>query len=193
MSQPQFSREFFIELGLTPFQMNAIWAKQNAELAVPELDIQAPPVSVNVPVVEPELESINAPVSAPVSSVASQLTPQANAETVNALLIGPQLAALSQPDTQESKLWQAILSAMGWQSLKVRVCSLEDYQTEDRCQDLLDWVVDSGVEQVFAMAQQAPVIEMLAEGLEVVYLPSLAEMLVSPQAKKQGYLTLMGG
>lgn len=51
----------------------------------------------------------------------------------------------------------------------------------------IEEVIDLGVETVFAFDENSPLIEQLEEGLQVVFLPSLDEMLQRAQAKRETF------
>ncbi len=51
----------------------------------------------------------------------------------------------------------------------------------------IEEVIDLGVETVFAFEESSPLIEQLEEGLQVVFLPSLDEMMQRGQAKRETF------
>lgn len=59
--------------------------------------------------------------------------------------------------------------------------------TDDAVFASIEEVIDLGVETVFAFEENSPLIEQLEEGLQVVFLPSLDEMLQRPQAKRETF------
>lgn len=89
------------------------------------------------------------------------------------------------------QLWENILLAFGWQESEVEFFDAATMVTEESLFDCMEAVMELPIDQVFVMVDEHPIIEMLQEGLEVVQLPSLDEMLDDPYAKQRFYQSVI--
>lgn len=89
------------------------------------------------------------------------------------------------------RLWENIQCALEWQESQVHFFNASTMTSEDSYLACVDEIMLLSVDQVFVMLDDHPVIDMLQEGVEVVRIPSLDEMLEDPYAKQQFYQTLM--
>ena len=89
------------------------------------------------------------------------------------------------------QLWENILLAFGWQEPEVEFFDAATMVTEESLFDCMEAVMELPIDQVFVMVDEHPIIEMLQEGLEVVQLPSLDEMLDDPYAKQRFYQSVI--
>lgn len=104
------------------------------------------------------------------------------------ILIGSGLSQIwQQPDQQTWSLWQAIIAFHVGAEQGVLYYDTDLLQTEQAMFDVVEHMIELGVEQVFSMDAEHEINEMLAEGLQLVPIPSLDAMLEQPSLKRVLY------
>lgn len=90
------------------------------------------------------------------------------------------------------QLWENIQQAFGWQEQDVQFFDADNLASEEAVMACVEEVIDLQVEQVFLMLDEAhSLYEILSEGVEVIQLPSLNEMLENPYAKQSFYQAMV--
>lgn len=120
-------------------------------------------------------------------------TPQAEAEHQAApvVWIGSGMNAIWQNEmAPEWHLLTNLLTAFN-RSTELMVFDTDELVTEESVWAALEEVIDSGAEHVFTTNAAHELVEQLSEGVEVLSVPRLDELLASPALKKQLYRLLL--
>lgn len=108
------------------------------------------------------------------------------------VLIGSGLSSIwQQADHQAWWLWQSILTFHFGSEEAVVFYDTDALQTEQAMFDVVEHLIELGCEQVFSMDPDHELNEMLAEGLQVIPLPSFEMMLEQPNLKRVFYERLI--
>lgn len=104
------------------------------------------------------------------------------------VVIGPALDEIWENEESHAwLLWQNIMQAFGWDESQIVYYDLNNLAFEEAVYTTLEEVIDLGVEWVLTMDSEHPVSEQLADGVHVVEVPDLEQMLGDPYAKKSFY------
>ncbi|WP_153001067.1 hypothetical protein [Thiomicrospira sp. XS5] len=104
------------------------------------------------------------------------------------VLVGAGLDDIWQNETSvQWALMLNILKAFQLSEEQLRFFDTAHAVTDEAVFASIEEVIDLGVETVFAFEESSPLIEQLEEGLQVVFLPSLDEMLQRGQAKRETF------
>lgn len=87
------------------------------------------------------------------------------------------------------KLWQNMANVFGWQVENTWFLAPENYPSEEACFALLEEVMAQPIELAI-VSESHPLKEMLSEGLQVIEVSSLEDLIESPNLKKELYLKL---
>lgn len=108
------------------------------------------------------------------------------------VLIGAGLSNIwQQTDHQAWWLWQSILKFHFGSEEAVVFYDTDALQTEQAMFDVVEHLIELGCEQVYSMDTDHELNEMLAEGLQVIPLPSFEMMLEQPNLKRVFYERLI--
>ncbi|MDG6774070.1 hypothetical protein QCB45_06980 [Thiomicrorhabdus sp. ZW0627] len=194
MANPKFSAGLFEEMGGT------IWVAR-PDYFENQTDIKQSPASLDVETVEhcDTASTIIAPdeVQAEPSCVAEvSFTPEgqsAQGQTLNGLvLIGSGLNSIWEDENRlEWQLWLNICEALGWPEDQVAYYDTDALISEEMLFSTIEEIVESGVERVLSMQPYSELSEQLSEGLQVIEVPSLQDMLFDPYAKQSFYQSVM--
>lgn len=88
-----------------------------------------------------------------------------------------------------TKLWQDVLHVHFSRTSPI-VFGLSDLKTDEQCYELVDQIIEWDIEALFMFGHHELMIELLSEGVELVRLPSMEELLDTPVAKQRCYATL---
>lgn len=88
-------------------------------------------------------------------------------------------------------LWQAIMAFHLNSPEQMLFFDTHSLQDEERQFEVLDQVIETGVEQVFTMDADHPINDMLIEGTQLVVLPHFEQLLEQPSLKREVYLALL--
>lgn len=108
------------------------------------------------------------------------------------VLIGAGLSKFwQQADHQAWWLWQSILKFHFGSEESVLFYDLDELQTEQAMFDVVEHLIEIGCEQVYSMDSDHELNQILAEGLQVIPLPSFEMMLEQPNLKRVVYERLI--
>lgn len=88
-----------------------------------------------------------------------------------------------------TKLWQDVLHVHFSRASPI-VFGLADLKTDEQCYELVDQIIEWDIEALFIFGHHELMTEVLSEGVELVRLPSIEELLDTPVAKQRCYATL---
>ena len=174
-------------------------------------DLRLNPSSNQSLSLSPDLESNSAPQtsakveatvemdSETLSSTGSGREPEMDCEamivpegSVSKVFIASGIDSLLDDETSlQAVLWQNIQKAFGWYEIELQLVDVAFIASESAMMNAVDEIIGLNVDQVFVMLDEHPIIEILQEGVELIPLPSLDEMLDDPYAKQQFYQTIM--
>lgn len=176
--------DFLNTLGLTTWQARpGYFAKSvtrtepvaNSIVTEGEVMTAAPNTEPEVNLAVSEAEMASAPVETPAPKVAF-------------VLVGAGLDDIWQNESAvQWVLMLNILKAFGLSEEQLRFFDTAHAVTDEAVFASIEEVIDLGVETVFAFEESSPLIEQLEEGLQVVFLPSLDEMMQRGQAKRETF------
>lgn len=176
--------DFLNTLGLTTWQARpGYFAKSvtRTEPAANSISLEAeamtaaPSTEMEVNSVVSEAEMASAPVETPAPKPAF-------------VLVGAGLDDIWQNESAvQWGLMLNILKAFGLSEEQLRFFDTAHAVTDEAVFASIEEVIDLGVETVFAFEESSPLIEQLEEGLQVVFLPSLDEMMQRGQAKRETF------
>ncbi len=176
--------DFLNTLGLTTWQARpGYFAKSvtrmgpaaNSIVTEGEEMTAAPNTEPEVNSVVSEAEMASAPVETPASKAAF-------------VLVGAGLDDIWQNESAvQWVLMLNILKAFGLSEEQLRFFDTAHAVTDEAVFASIEEVIDLGVETVFAFEESSPLIEQLEEGLQVVFLPSLDDMMQRGQAKRETF------
>jgi predicted RNase H-like HicB family nuclease len=176
--------DFLNTLGLTTWQARpGYFAK-----SVPRTEPAANSISLEAEAMTaaPNTESeVNSVVSEAEMASAPVETPAPKAAFV---LVGAGLDDIWQNESAvQWALMLNILKAFGLSEEQLRFFDTAHAVTDEAVFASIEEVIDLGVETVFAFEESSPLIEQLEEGVQVVFLPSLDEMMQRGQAKRETF------
>lgn len=134
---------------------------------------------------------IDPPVEVVASTVAQQAAVEPSLQNVRVFIASGVDEIWQNEESLAWQLWENILQAFGWDESEVEFFDAATMVSDESLQDCMEMIMELSVDQVFVMLDEHPVIEMLQEGLEVVCLPSLDEMLDNPYAKQRFYQSVI--
>lgn len=127
-----------------------------------------------------------------VSSMPVERPNQAAAEQAAIVLLG---AGLNSIWEDESKLeWQLLMNicrALGWSEEALAFFDTDALISDEAVFTTMEEVIDLGVEWVLSMDSEHSISEQLAEGVQVLEVPGLEQMLSDPYAKQSFYQTIV--
>lgn len=179
-----FDEAFLAQLGVQPWQL-----RSGAEIKTPEPKPKEP-----LEVVEPlpEVETPANQATEKTEWVEPEQTSLSKPDMLPFILIGEGLDAIWQDETQlEWLLLQNIAKALSWDIEKLHYFDTAHIVSEDAIFATLEEVMEMEVNLVLSMDMESSLSEHLQEGLQVLALPNLSEMLADSYAKKQSYSILM--
>lgn len=108
------------------------------------------------------------------------------------VLLGTGLNAIWQnQDNQAWSLWQAMIHQHLDSIESLVFYDTEHLISEEQQFDVLESIIELGVETVFSMDAEHPINEALAEGVQLVVIPSFDQLLDQPLLKRDVYQALM--
>jgi len=108
------------------------------------------------------------------------------------LLFGEGLNNIWQAEGNQAwLLWQSIIAFHLDSPEQMLFFDTQSFTNEDQQFDVLEQVIETGVEQVFTMDAEHPINEMLIEGAQLVVLPHFDQLLEQPSLKRDVYLALI--
>jgi hypothetical protein len=107
-------------------------------------------------------------------------------------LIGPGLTKIWQDERQQAwLLWRAMADYHFAGVDAVRFFDTDALHDEAAIEQVVEQVIESGVDWVFSMDAEHPLHQQLAEGLAVVVLPHFEALIAQPLLKRDAYLRLL--
>lgn len=104
------------------------------------------------------------------------------------ILLGQGLSSIWEDEEYlEWRLLQNICTAMQWSENDLMMFDTDLLSTEEACYDVVEEVLALGSGVVLSMHMEHHASELLADGLEVLEVPSLEQMLWDPYAKQTFY------
>lgn len=176
--------DFLNTLGLTTWQARPGYFAKSVPRTEPAANSISPEAEAMTaaPSTEPE---VNSAVSEAEMASAPVETPASKAAFV---LVGAGLDDIWQNESAvQWVLMLHILKAFGLSEEQLRFFDTAHAVTDEAVFASIEEVIDLGVETVFAFEESSPLIEQLEEGLQVVFLPSLDEMMQRGQAKRETF------
>ncbi len=176
--------DFLNSLGLTTWQARPGYFAKSVPRTEPAANSISPEAETMTaaPSTEPE---VNSAVSEAEMASAPVETPAPKAAFV---LVGAGLDDIWQNESAvQWVLMLNILKAFGLSEEQLRFFDTAHAVTDEAVFASIEEVIDLGVETVFAFEESSPLIEQLEEGLQVVFLPSLDEMMQRGQAKRETF------
>lgn len=178
--------DFLNTLGLTTWQARPGYFAKSVPRTEPAANSISPEAEAMgaAPNTVPEAE-VNSVVSEAEMASAPVETPAPKAAFV---LVGAGLDDIWQNESAvQWVLMLNILKAFGLSEEQLRFFDTAHAVTDEAVFASIEEVIDLGVETVFAFEESSPLIEQLEEGLQVVFLPSLDEMMQRGQAKRETF------
>ena len=112
--------------------------------------------------------------------------------TKSLVIIGSGLNSIWEDESKlEWQLLQNICQSLGWLEESLSFFDTDLLISEDATYATMEEVIDLGVEWVLSMDSEHPVSEQLAEGVQVVDVPDLDQMLSDPYAKQSFYQSVV--
>lgn len=109
-------------------------------------------------------------------------------ESGSIVLLGVSLNSIFQDETKpEWLLMQNICQAFGWTEEQLRFFDTDVLASEESIFTTMEEIIEIGVEWVLSMDSDHPITEQLCEGVHVVEVPDLEQMLSDPYAKQTFY------
>lgn len=110
------------------------------------------------------------------------------AEPNSIVVLGASLSSIFQDESKsEWLLMQSICHAFGWTEEQLRFFDTEALTSEESIFTTMEEVIEIGVEWVLSMDSGHTITEQLSEGVHVVEVPDLEQMLSDPYAKQTFY------
>lgn len=180
--QPRFSAQLLSQLGVTAWQQNSAFFDRPVKASAQKLSAEAEAKS--------EVESLKHSVA--IEQVDTALTETyRQVENVKVFLANGIDEVLQNEQAISWRLWENIQQAFGWEECQIQFFEASTMVSEDSLMACMEEIMHLSADQVFVMLDEHPVIEMLQEGVEVVQVPSLDEMLEDPYAKQKFYQTMI--
>lgn len=134
------------------------------------------------------------PIEASFDSISEQTTPTyapEASELKKLVLFGRGLQAIwKQAENPAWQLWRAILNFHLSKPEQLVFYDTANISDEDKIYDVLDDLAEKGIELAFSMDSEHPINEFLAENIQLIFLPSLEEMLEQSILKKDLFIKL---
>lgn len=174
MTQVKLDAGLLEQLGMTTWRSNASFAMENHD----DLSMQTKENVSDMDESEVDSNALSVP-----------LLKSTTAQSI--VFLGSGLDRVWQNEAlSEWELFQNILQSVSVEQDRVLYFDSANIQTEDAVFMTLEEIIESGVEYVFSFDSESLLNEHLSEGLAVIELPSLFQMLSSAQAKKSCYYLL---
>lgn len=107
------------------------------------------------------------------------------------VFLGASLNSVFQDESKsEWLLMQSICQAFGWSEEQLRFFDTDTLASEESIFTTMEEVIEIGVEWVLSMDLEHPITEQLSEGVHVIGVPDLEQMLYDPYAKQAFYLAV---
>lgn len=107
------------------------------------------------------------------------------------VLLGAGLKPLwQQGNNQAWLLWQAMIHFHLESPQKMMFFDTDLLHAEDQQFDVLEQIIETGVERIFTMDTEHPINEMLMEGAQLIAIPRFEQMLAQPSLKCEVYKAL---
>lgn len=180
-----YNPQLWQELGLNTWQL-----KPEFQTSLPESNAQIDPptqTATDVSVVQLDSDTqIQDETSTTLQKIANPPTyTEETKELKKLLLFGHGLKAIwKQQDNPAWQLWRSILNFHLTKPEQLVFYDTAELTDEDKIFDLLDELAEQGFETAYSMDNEHPINEILAENIQLEFLPSLEEMLDNPILKR---------
>lgn len=197
MSSPKFSADLFEQLGGSNWRERSVFFEnQPLQKSMPLNDDESlndSPESGLLFDGESETNRVEEVVVALEQSPMSVDRSTANTQdSVGLILIGSGLNSIWEDEDQlEWQLWLNICEALNWPEDQIVYYDTEALISEEMLFATMEEIVESGVDCVLSMQSDSELSEQLSEGLQVIEVPSLQDMLVDPYAKQSFYQSVV--
>jgi len=187
MSAIKFSTGLFEQLGATTYVTRpAYFQKHDYSGSVKQLE-DPTVVSPDMPVMDSEKPIDNDSVSSVESTELVESSARMK-QAVSIVLIGAGLNSIWEDESKlEWQLLQNISQAFGWSEDEIGFYDTDALISEEAVFATMEEVIDFGVEWVLSMDSEHVITEQLSEGVQVVEVPDLEQMLSDPYAKQSFY------
>lgn len=112
-------------------------------------------------------------------------------DSIRFVLVGDGLSGIWQnTERAEWHLLLAILQACELEPAHLKVFDTAHLETEEATFDVMDQIIELGLDMVFAFDENSVLLDYLQEGIQVERMPSLSEMLTQPKLKQTCYKQL---
>lgn len=109
-------------------------------------------------------------------------------DKIGFVLLGSGLNSIWEDETKsEWLLLQNICQAFGLSEEQLSYFDTDSLISEEAIFTTMEEIIDLGVEWVFSMESEHAISEQLSEGVQVIHIPSLEQMLFDPYAKQSFY------
>lgn len=113
------------------------------------------------------------------------------ARAVQWVLIGDDLAKIWQNEQHQAwLLWRNMINVHLQQPQQMLFFDTSDIHSEQAAFDVIEQLIELGVETVFSMSPEHMLHSMLAESIQLETLPSFEQMLDQPILKRQAFIKL---
>ncbi|WP_028487005.1 hypothetical protein [Thiomicrorhabdus chilensis] len=201
MTAPRLSADLLTQLGVTQWASRSAYFKKAASYdALQGGDASNLDKSVEVqPVQLPNQETVSEFVESSASSEGGTLTESkvlhtgasslVEHGTLQVVLLGSGLNAIWEDDSRmEWQLWRNICQALNWSEEQVHFFDTDTLISDEALFAIVEEIIGLGAESVLSMqVADHPLSEMLSEGVQLLEVDSLENMLSDPYAKKSFY------
>lgn len=201
MTSPRFSADLLTQLGVTQWASRPAYFKKAASYdALKGSEALSLEKSAVVQQVQsPKQEAVSELVESPVSPEGETLTESKGVRTdasslvehgtLQVVLLGSGLNAIWEDDSRmEWQLWRNICQALNWSEEQVHFFDTDTLISDEALFATVEEIIGLGVESVLSMqVADHPLSEMLSEGVQLLEVDSLENMLSDPYAKKSFY------
>lgn len=186
MASPKFSAGLFEQLGGASWQL-----RLNCQGAFQQACSEEAGSDTDASAVEP-IEHSSLQVEESRSADESMFQAVSNeAVSHELILIGGGLHGFWEDESRlEWQLWSQIGEALGW-TQEIRFFDTEVLTTEEGIYASFEEILASGAEQILTMDVDHSLSQQLAEGMALIEVPTLEEMLSDPYAKRSFYQAVL--
>lgn len=201
MAHPKYSSELFSQLG------GVNWvARESFFSSVQDRSVSQHASDIETKSEDKALKESNvhdeAPLEMPAesqqSSMVEHVESQPSTTSMQAIenpvvIVGSGLDAIWENEEELAwRLWQNIMFAFGWDESQIVFFDTDHLASEEMIFSTIEEVIELDADWVLSMAFDHPISEQLAEGVQVIDVPSLDDMLADPYAKQSFYQTVIG-
>ena len=194
MKKTQLSTSLFQQLGGTTYLSRPVYFQNNAAVSdVSRSEAVETQVIVPMSTVSESPEN-SMPLEHVIEDAVSPVSPEdeesagLSSSPIQCVILGSGLNAVWEDEAKaEWQLLQNICKAFNLSESQLSYFDTDALVSEEAMFTTMEEVIELGVEWVFSMDSEHPISEQLSEGVLVVDVPSLEQMLYDPYAKQSFY------